>query len=209
MGAPAKLTRLRAISFRQTCFHPFLLDEIKAGVRGLAIVNSKLFRSIASLRSSRLKFSGRRSRSSISKLAESGRWAAMAFDAFKRRGDREESWFLEGASEEFQSNRHLDFFRPFQPAAVWISIVRHAIVDFSGESGRYDDGRKAGFGAETHREARARTSVGVEVGLQHRLAGYQCRIGHDRPGFENSWLGSVSAVFARRLVKMMGGGIVV
>src|SRR6476661_7697085 len=101
----------------------------------------------------------------VGELAESRRWAAVSFDTFKRRGDREERCFLEGASEEFQSNRQLDFFRPFQPATVWISIVRHAIIDFSGESGRHDDGRKAGLGAETHREARARPSIGVEVGL--------------------------------------------
>ena len=38
---------------------------------------------------------------------------------------------MERPGEEFQSNRKLDLFRPFQTAAVWIAIVRHAIIDFA------------------------------------------------------------------------------
>ena len=103
----------------------------------------------------------------------------MTCDAFECRRDLEERCFIERAREELQGNRQLNWVRPFQTAAVRIAIVRHAIVDFSGESGGHDDGRKAGFGAEVDREARSGASVIVRIGLQHRLAWYE-----DRTAFE-------------------------
>src|SRR5688572_10326845 len=97
----------------------------------------------------------------IDKHAECRRWTAMTCDAFECGRDLEERCFIERAREELQGNRQLNWFRPFQTAAVRIAIVRHAIVDFSGESGGHDDGGKAGFGAEVDREARSGASVSV------------------------------------------------
>src|ERR1044071_5348094 len=112
------------------------------------------------------------------KRAECWRRGAMACDAFERGRDLEERWLIEPTRKELQSNRQLDFFRAFQTAAVRIAVVRHSIVDFSGESGGNDNRRKAGLRAETDRKARSRASVGVKIGFQHRFARHEIRIGH-------------------------------
>jgi hypothetical protein len=132
----------------------------------------------------------------------------MLRSGFISRCDLEQGRFVERTAKKFDADRNLIGLGAFQSAAVRVIDVRDTIVNFSGESGRHDDGRESADRAQVHAPAAAGAAPQIQISFQCRSPGSKFASESCVPAFRIR--GSVCALYTSgvRLAKTMCGGMV-